>query len=309
MVVINLHFHKILIVTLAVLLLTPIQGYATKFLSYKIVGKIEDSQVVEDVVIVLLNDGTSDLLSARFTVPEGFEIISVRDSYGELRYTASISGIVVDFFFMEPIKPGETRVIILKLRSNSLITDKNGYSEYLLVFTPRTPIQEFEHVLILPKDSKLYSPKESAPLVFPDANVSYKDDKPVITWKKELEANQPEVFLARYKVNKFGLLRYILVGIVALGGSAFIALVGVKFRSRYRKIKALNSLKILNERERSVIEMIIKNEGLPQYQLQLELGYSKASLSKILAKLESRGLIRKKRFGKINKLYIGDKLR
>jgi hypothetical protein len=289
-------------------LINPV--HAVEFLSYKIVAQVEDNQVTEDLVIVLFNNREGDLKSGSISVPKDFEIISVSDSYGELKYTTSPErGILIEFFFTRPIKPGEDRVIIIKLRSGTLITAKEGYSEYLFVFTPKTDIPDFEHVLKLPSDAELYSPHESFPLVVPEANLTYADGIPTLTWKKGLWANQPAVFLARYRAGYPRLWSRLSKVALALAGLAFLGFTGYKLQSRYKRMRALASLKILNERERRVLEAVIKKEGLRQYELRADLGYTKASLSKILTKLESRGLIRKKKVGKINKLYIGEKLR
>jgi DNA-binding transcriptional ArsR family regulator len=288
------------------LLASPV--YAAEISSYKIVGEVKDSSVLVDVLVVLYNDGFQELKSAKFSVPKGFEVLSVSDSYGEIDYTVSVNhGIFLEFFFNRPIPPGEGRIIIIKLKSEQLITPKEGYLEYLLVFTPRADISDFEHVLKLPKDAELYSPRESFPLVVPDATITYKENAPILTWGKELKANQPEVFLARYKITPHRPLSKILTVVSALIVILVFGFVGSKLGARVKKMRRLASLKILNEREREVLEAVIKNEGIKQYELQTELGYSKASLSKILAKLESRGLIRKKRFGKVNKIYIGEK--
>jgi uncharacterized membrane protein len=243
-------------------------------------------------------------------VPKGFEIISISDSYGELKHTTSPErGMLIEFFFSIPIKPRENRVIVIKLKSGTLIRTKEGYSEYLFVFTPKTNIPNFEHVLKLPPNTELYSPKESFALVVPSANITYRNEGPVLIWKKDLLANQPAVFLARYRAGYPKLWSWLSKIALALTGLVFLSFTGYKLHSKYKMMRALASLKILNERERKVLEAIIKKEGLRQYELRADLGYTKASLSKILTKLESRGLIRKKKVGKINKLYIGEKLR
>jgi hypothetical protein len=164
---------------LSLVLLSP--AYAAEFLSYKIVAQVEDNQVTQDLVIVLLNDRENDLKSGSISVPKGFEIISISDSYGELKYTTSPErGMLIEFFFTSPIKPRENRVIVIKLKSGTLIRTKEGYSEYLFVFTPKTNIPNFEHVLKLPPNTELYSPRESFALVVPSANITYRNEGPVL---------------------------------------------------------------------------------------------------------------------------------
>ena len=281
--------------------------HAVEYRSYKIIAEVVDDTVNEELVITLLNDGPSELTSGTLSVPQGSEILSVRDSYGNLEYvTSDERGLRIDFSFDVPVKQKEERLVMIKLRTKSLVTKKDGYFEYLLVLTPKHDIPDFEHVLKLPKDARLYSPRESFSLVVPDANVTYGDG--TVVWKVGLYANVPEVFLARYRLDSSSVWPAALFIVVALGAMAVFGVVANRSRIARRRKKTLDSLSILNERERQVLEEIVRNEGIKQYELLDKLGYTKASLSKILAKLEARGLVKKKKVGKVNKLYPGEEL-
>ncbi len=286
---------------------------AVEFRSYKIVADIEGDAVNEDILITLFNDARTELKSATISVPPDSMIISVSDLYGDLEYQTSLKeGTKIDFNFSIPVKPGEERLLSIKLKTEGLVREKGDYFEYLLVFTPKRDIPEFEHVLKLPKNAKLYSPGRSFQMMVPEANISREKDFLILVWKTELNSNEPEVFLVRFKPDH-NQIRTISLEILAslLLVVIFIVIFGFfcyKIRVRYKNVRTINSLKILNERERRVVEEVIKKEGIKQSELLDKLGYTKASLSKILSKLESRGLIKKKKIGKVNKLYLGDKI-
>jgi hypothetical protein len=98
---------KLLALLLSLVLINPV--HAVEFLSYKIVAQVEDNQVTEDLVIVLFNNREGDLKSGSISVPKDFEIISVSDSYGELKYTTSPErGILIEFFSPDPLNQGRT---------------------------------------------------------------------------------------------------------------------------------------------------------------------------------------------------------
>jgi uncharacterized membrane protein len=297
---------KKILLTLLLIFSIAGQTHAVEYRSYKIIAEVTEDAVSEELVITLLNDGSGELTSGTVSVPEGSEILSVRDSYGELTYTASSNrGIKIDFSFDVPVKQGEERIVIINLFTDSLVTKKDGYFEYLLVLTPKSDIPDFEHVLKLPSDAELYSPKESFSLIVPEGGVA---EDGTITWKVKLYANMPEVFLARYRTDDSDNWRTVLLvffGIFAVIVSGILVKRAITVRQQK---KTLDSLSILNERERRVLEVIVKKEGIKQYELLDELGYTKASLSKILTRLEARGLVRKKKFGKVNRLYPGEKL-
>jgi uncharacterized membrane protein len=131
------------------------------------------------------------------------------------------------------------------------------------------------------------------------------EDKIVILWNVRLGANEPEVFLVRFKSPREDYLWLVAIVVLALcAGSAF-GISARKVWKKYKKLKTIISLKILNERERMVVEEIVRNEGIEQYDLREKLGYTKSSLSKILSKLESRGIIRREKTGKINRWFPG----
>ena len=297
---------KALLTLLLIFSITP-HAHAVEYRSYKIIAEVAEDAVHEELVITLLNDGSSELTSGTVSVPQGSEILSVRDSYGELVYAATDEkGLRIDFSFDVPVKQGEERLIIINLLTSSLVTKKEGYFEYLLVLTPKSDMPDFEHVLKLPSDATLYSPKESFSLIVPEGGVA---EDGTITWKVKLYANMPEVFLARYRTDDSDNWRTVLLVFLGIFAAIVSGILVKKARTARQQKKTVDSLSILNERERQVLEVIVKKEGIKQYELLEELGYTKASLSKILTRLEARGLVRKKKFGKVNRLYPGEKLK
>jgi uncharacterized membrane protein len=284
-------------------------AYAAEFKSYNIIAEIVGDTVNEDFVITLFNTAEAELKSATISAPLDSEVIFVRDSYGDLQYkTYGEDSLNIKFNFTTPVKPKEERLVLIKLSTKSLVTKKEDYYEYLLVFTPRQDISDFEHVLKLPKDAKLYSPGAGFQMVIPEAKLSEQYSTPTLVWKAQLKANNPEVFLVRYKTEGGDVLRKIGFSL-ALILVAGVLLFGLgRARGKYQKRRMLESLKILNEREKRVLEEIVSNEGIKQYELLAKLEYTKSSLSKILARLEARGLIRKNKVGKVNRWYAGEKL-
>ncbi|MBI5253423.1 MAG: MarR family transcriptional regulator [Euryarchaeota archaeon] len=284
-------------------------AYAAEFKSYKIVAEVEGDTVNKDFVITLFNDAEIELKAATISAPLDSEIIFVRDSYGDLPYKIFRErNIKIIFNFTTPLKPKEERLLLVKLSTKSLVTKKEDYFEYLLVFTPKQDIADFEHVLKLPKDAKLYSPGGGFQMVIPEAELSKQYPTPTLVWKAQLKQNNPEVFLVRYKTEEGDALRKIgfSLALILVAGVLLFSL--GKAKEKYQKRRTLESLKILNERERRVLEEIISSEGIKQYELLAKLEYTKSSLSKILARLEARGLIRKKKIGKVNRWYAGERL-
>lgn len=294
------------------LLIAP--ANSMKIISYSVSSEVTGPQGVhQKIALELENDGPADIGTLSISVPSDAEITSAGDTYGTIgvRYGgANESGTILDF--SRPLEPNSTRLVIIELETESLIRNRGEYFEYLLVFTPKQNIIGFEQFLKLPKGARLFSPRDFS-VVFPDAEVKDTEGVVSVLWRSDLVAGQPVVFLARYRMEytdwKFvGIVAFIVIfsaGFSWLYGRKFLK----KFNDKRRSSAALKSLNLLNEREKAVVEMVLKNEGIKQNDLRAALGYTKSSMSKIISRLEMRRIIERKNFGKINRLYSGEKLR
>ena len=301
--------RKIFVVILATSLLLLIlpNTCSAQVLTYKLISSIEEGFAEEEHYLTLFNNASYPLNQFSVSLPRDVEMIYVKDVYSILNFEIERNGKAkLTINFSIPIEPKEARLLMFKYRTRERIKARGNFNEYLLVFMPKQDIENFELILKLPRDSELYSPK-GLEVVVPKANLSVLEGRSVLKWKTNLQANHPQIFLVRFRSKpNFNLL---LISLLILAAALVPAYkFGYKVWKTHQKIRRLSMLKILNERERRVLEEIIKKEGITQLELMHKLGFSKASLSKILSKLELRGLVKKKKWGKVNKLYPGEKL-
>lgn len=301
-------FQQTLIVILAMslfLILIP-STCSAQVLTYKLISSIEEGFAEEEHYLTLFNNASYPLNQFSVSLPRDVEMIYVKDVYSILNFEIEKNGEAkLTINFSVPIEPKEARLLMFKYRTRERIKVRGDFNEYLLVFMPKQDIENFELILKLPRDSELYSPK-GLEVVVPKANLSVLDGRSVLKWKTNLQANHPQIFLVRFRSKpnfNFSILVSLLILLTILIPTYKF---GRKVWKCYQKIRRLSMLKILNERERRVLEEIIKKEGITQLELMHKLGFSKASLSKILSKLELRGLVKKKKWGKVNKLYPGE---
>lgn len=67
--------------------------------------------------------------------------------------------------------------------------------------------------------------------------------------------------------------------------------------------------KYLTENEKEVVEVVRENDGISQYDILNFLPHmSKSNLSKIISKLHARKFLSRIKVGKVNKIYLGEKL-
>ncbi|MBI4344241.1 MAG: MarR family transcriptional regulator [Euryarchaeota archaeon] len=300
--------RALLIGFLLLLLLIP-GTQAVELKSYKIVAEIQGDIVKEELLITLQRDASTDLRQGFLSLPPEAEVLGVRDTYGPLSYQVARDTYQrLSFNFSAPPRPGEERLVMIDLRAAGQIKEKEGYREYLLVFTPRQDIPEFEHLLKLPKGAELHAPQGFQASI-PAANITSQDGAPILSWRQTLVANRPEVFLVRYRGEESMGWRSLLLPALAFLASLAVGFTVSRLLIFHRKRRLVDSFKILNERERQVLEEIVKNEGIKQYELLERLGYTKSSLSKILDRLEGRGLVKRRKLGKVNRLYPGEELK
>ncbi|MEK6867718.1 MAG: helix-turn-helix domain-containing protein, partial [Nanoarchaeota archaeon] len=281
--------------------------------SYKITATPIDGNYVENVVeLTVFNNKEAEVSQGSLTLAKDAEIIAIADSYGSLQYTVEeeTENKKVTFTFEIPIKASEERVVTLQTKTYNII-QKEGYFEYLLVLVPSKDIVLFTHILRLEKDVDLYRTSAGKNnVIIPDANITETETNIIIEWKEELQEDTPTVFLVRFS-QETGINYWKWFGVIIIIGGigALIGIGGTKVHAKHRQNKALKATNLLNEREKAVLERIIRNPEIKQYELIKELGYTKSNMSKIIKRLELRGLVEVKKDGKVRILTVGEKIK
>ncbi len=282
--------------------------------SYKITATPETSSissVVNNIVeLTIKNDKPIPVVTGALTFALDAEIEDIRDSYGQITYneTNQDENKKVSFLFTIPINPGETRILTVQTKTHNIV-EKEGYFEYLLVVVPPKEIPSFVHILKLNKNVELKS-TTAGTVIVPDATITETDQYTVIEWDTSLTKNQATVFLARFSED-VGINYWKWFGIIVLfvTGGIILGAAGNKMYLHRNQKRALKATNILNQREKAVLDLIIKNPNIRQYDIVKQLGYTKSNMSKIIKRLEFRGLIEVKKEGKIRILNVGETLK
>jgi len=107
----------------------------------------------------------------------------------------------------------------------------------------------------------------------------------------------------------------IIVSISSLGlfvGSATYYILSNSFIKEKKEIEAnlLKFLDVLDEDDKRVLICLIENKGeISQSKLTKILGSNKVKTSRIVARMEEKGLIKKEKSGMTNKLILNDELK
>ncbi len=282
--------------------------------SYRITATPSTDSVANSIELTIYNTKTTALTQGTLHLAKDAEIENIRDSYGTLDYsiTDEEEDLKVSFTFSIPIQPDESRIVTLETTTHNVV-QKEGYFEYLLVLVPSADIENFIHIVKLDKDVVLYSTakdKEEDYLIVPDATVSETADNVVIQWQSALTQDTPSVFLVRFaQETGINYWKWTAVFLLTLIFGVGLGISAQRIYAYRKQQKALKATNILNEREKAVLELIIKNPEIKQYEIIKQLGYTKSNMSKIIKRLEFRGLVAVKKEGKIRILTLGEKMK
>lgn len=276
-------------------------SWALNIDSYRIAAEKEGGSANIALFIYVSNNNSEPVGTVVLSVPPDSSIISAGDFYGPVGYEKA--GPSLRLNLSTPIGQGGSRLILAELSSKSVLSGKGALSEYLLIFTPPQDIADFEHTFRIPEAGK-----KQVHFVSPPAEIGLSDGSLLVHWKMPLRAGVSQPFIVRFeeaRTDYTPALLLILLFVLAYLAHGF----SKKYISARRKEKQIDSLKILNERERVVVEAVVRSPGTSQSSLQQKFGYTKASMSKIVSKLAYREIILKKKHGKTNHLYPGKKLK
>lgn len=154
----------------------------------------------------------------------------------------------------------------------------------------------------------IYLPKNSSITNFdPAASIKFQNPHMVVIWGKwNLTENYVSV---EYKkehssFDYSSLVFLVLIAALVLVGFFYWKRKGVGFRKPEK-----SALKGLAESEKKIMEIIERDEGISQKLLQERAGLPKATLSRVLHKLQEKGFIEVVQSGYTNKLYLREELK
>jgi uncharacterized membrane protein len=294
---------EFLIIVIGIFLITASNALGINIESLKISSDIQGENVYSDYIYHISNtEIISCLKEFESYIPLNSKIFYLKDEYGNLEYEQKENSLKIILGKCPEI--GEMKIIFLKVRSKEIDQLEKGIERYVFEFYPSQTINNFEHLIKLPGDLKKESIKEIRPLI---ESENY-EGRIVYHWKEENVSNSI-IHIIKFKKEKGKIIKIILklLSITLVVGSFFLITSYLKKKNWQKRIQ--KTIRILNEKDKEIINEIIKKEGINQSELKNKLELSKSNISKIISKLELRELIIKKNEGKINKLYIGEKLR
>lgn len=235
-----------------------------------------------------------------FTVPVGSTLVTAFSPQSSLSVAIANTTATVTL----PSCVQGTVEFFIKVRSASAVTLSEGLRQVTLFSPFSVPTT---HRLLLPAQTQ----ESDIISVYPDTYRLLQLDVPTIEWQTNTSTQYVvQLRQTEQRSTWFYLVAAILAVFVLIGVFALLLLFVIRpLREKWRVEQTLKKCKVLQEKEQEIMRHIIMHPGVYQHTLIKELQLLKSNGSKLISKLEQRGLITRKRLGKINALYPGERLR
>lgn len=224
--------------------------------------------------------------------------LKVYDELGDIS-TEITDGRELTATFREPLAPNSSRKVSIEFDTTGYIASYPDFKEFSMVLRVPANTESFTMKLALPEGAVLLKPLRE-PLttsdVVPLPDDVYSDGRLIIFEWSRTNVEDFSVYVKYVAPGSgFGIPRS-LIYIAAL-----LALVSALYLWRQRRIEKIEYMK---EDEQLIIKEIMQNEGVDQRDIQRKTDFSKAKVSNIISELENRGIVRKEKVGRRNKLYL-----
>ena len=158
-------------------------------------------------------------------------------------------------------------------------------------------MDEFSLTVILP-DHALPVSTEDGYSIFPTPNRQFiEKDRYHILWKtNDLKSGDEITYSAVYVEPKRSYFPYLISLVILLG-----ALYSIYYSKKKKKDLILKGL---SKDERKVIKLLFEQKEAYQSEIREKIGVSKVKMTRVVQKLEEKGLLKIEKLGKKNKIFL-----
>lgn len=273
---------------LIILAFSPCLAHAQEFRTYSIELDVAGKTVHHAVEVTF-----SNLSELTYVVERDIEDVSVSSRNGEVVYShekdVNSRIVISDLSGKEHIK--------IKFSSASPLLERGDETEVLFKLRSPIDVERFSLRVALPENTLPTSTRDGYS-TFPTPDKQFiGDGRYHIIWERmNLEAGDELIFYIDYSTPKKSYLPYLLSVLILLGALLVV------YQMQRRKREML--FRGLSRDEREVVEFMLAGKERYQHEIQKELGLSKVKMTRVMQKLEEKGLIAKEKHGKRNKLFL-----
>jgi len=252
---------------------------------YKINFEIQESGSVFEIIEMDFISEFEDN-SLNYFVAGDISDVKIRNDLREIPFEIrkEARGNIIEF-----IIPKGTKKLFIQFNANDLVFKKDDINQFFINLKPPKS-ETLDIKVFLPKGYAIYRS-----MIFPeDAQKMTDGERIYFYWHFENRTEEVPISIKYYKL--YGGFDFLWIFIFIL------ILVIIYFILYHRKRVRSEFFKGFFEDEKRVVEILMKRGFVYQNKLEKELGFSRAKMTRILKKLEAKGLIVKEKVGKTNRI-------
>ena len=245
-----------------------------------------DTRVAETIAIAFA--GPLNASSLNYVVLGDISDLSVSDGSASIDYTLEKSGMEYNVGFVVP--QGTERLVIKFVARDLVFSSEDVYSFSTELEPPAA--QRVTVTAFLPRGFALYRN-----VIYPEAQAILSDGERIYVAWDLTGRSDVLVTLKFYSTNS----DYSLI-VMAVMGIALIVIVAYLV-GHYRKKMKCEFERGFSEDERKVLFILAREKRVMQNKIEKELHFSRAKMTRLVKKLEAKGLVEKERVGRTNRLF------
>jgi uncharacterized membrane protein len=285
-------------IALAVLLFLPALASALSLESFDALFEVTEESVVVTYTLMPSESGLLEVV-----LPGNISGLSVSSNDTPVSFEFKEADKKV---ILEALEGEELKVSFV---SNSSLEIGSSQKFFVYNFSPEVSAENMTGKLLLPEGSLLSSLAEEGSVLPVPESIASDGRNLEINWRFKDKAT---FFVSFAPQNQFNLLWLVLplLGLIALAAVLFWLLKAKKpVPAPKKEVKEELDLRGLTPEEKEVVKVLHKQDEkeLTQSRIKDLTGLSKVKLSRILARLEKRGVVGKRPYGNTNLVFLEKK--
>jgi uncharacterized membrane protein len=279
---------------------------ATTIADEQIRVDLESSSVVAEVEV-------EELTTDRFTFLTSYPVSSVQGTVDGEPVPCSVESGAIESQVLCDVNRTEDFSVRLNYSASGLVSSEGGRNVFTYSQSFIRPTRNYSLTVVLPRGDALVDQDNiSTPVVSPPAGVTGSNGQRIsVTWTAEPGLGESEVFQVIYESaseepgspGEFPLVAAIAVALL-------VAAAGFLVYRRWREPSLEEMLDDMEQDERELLELLEDSGGeMLQKDVVAEMEYSKAKISGVVSELVDRGILKKEKEGRSNKLWISRRYR
>ncbi|MFC1455096.1 helix-turn-helix transcriptional regulator [Candidatus Undinarchaeota archaeon] len=310
-----MRFEKVLILLWLVMIAGAAQA-AYHFEDYGISIELDVSNSVQETIdMILVNDGEVPISEMEYSLafrPENL-FVDCNGVSAEYEFIENDGKYLLNIVLPEILEEGESVQVTVSFTANGIIEKVGDRELFSMRYTPVVRTDNFDLRIVLPEGAGLTSEEETdvgLSSVSPVPTKIYPSGKGIaLEWNKQvLEPDEGLSVMILYKNYVTSTINSIflpmLFGLI-VGAGAILAYFKKAAPAEKKRLIVIG----LSDDEKKIVELVSGEWGeITQKDLIKQTNYSKSKMSKIIRRLEEKGVITKKPYQRTNKIFLTEKV-